>query len=854
MAHALTGSFPVDAVLGELREALQDAPAVVLEAPPGAGKTTRIPIALLDAPWLGRDRIVMLEPRRLAARAAATFMARSIGEPVGETVGYRVRNDVRVSARTRIEVVTEGILTRQLLHDPSLDGVGVVLFDEFHERSLHADTGLALVLESQQALRPSLRLVVMSATLDGVGVQGLLARATGARIPLIQALGRSYPVDISYRPAARDRPLALQVAAAVRDAITAHEGDLLVFLPGVGEIQRAATEVARVVGPEVAVHPLHGTLPTADQDAAIAPAPSGVRKVVLATSIAETSLTIDGVRVVIDSGLSRVPRFSARTGMTRLETARVTLASATQRAGRAGRTAPGHCVRLWDSAETAGLVPHGRAEILDADLSPLLLDLASAGIRDLAALAWLDEPPPAACAQARALLQLLGALDHDGRITDDGQRMIRFGTHPRLARLLLTAEQIGHAVRGARLAALLEERDVLRIERRPGELGFPRPPVDLAERLLLLEGATTPALPSGVTVDRGVLHRVREQASQYRRRVEAARSPTVDEGTALGLMVAAAYPDRIAQRREGSAGAREVRWVMRSGQGAVLESGDSLSREPWLVIADLDGQPPNARVYRAVAFDAALLDSHYAAALTVHDDVTVDESRVRAVRETRLGAIVVRSTPLRDVPDAELAAALARAAVRRGIGTLPWSRDSTQFRERLRFLHARGGDWPDVSDAALSASVEEWLAPQLLGARTLADVARVSLATALRELLDWQQRAALDTLAPTHLEVPTGSRIPLDYSDPEAPVLAVRLQEVFGWSETPRIHRNEVAVVLHLLSPAHRPVQVTRDLARFWRTSYFDVKKEMKGRYPRHVWPDDPMTATPTRRAKPRGT
>jgi ATP-dependent helicase HrpB len=852
--------LPIDAVLPALADALAAGPAVVLEAPPGAGKTTRVPLALRDAPWLA-GRIVLLEPRRLAARAAASFMARLLGESLGETVGLRMRAEVRVGPRTRIEVVTEGILTRMLVHDPSLEGVGAILFDEFHERSLHADTGLALALEAQQALREELRLVVMSATLDGEGVQQLLSRTLGRAVPRLVAEGRTFPVTMRYRPARSDAPIDQRMAAAVREVIEQEEGDVLCFLPGAAEIHRAEAALAGTLPPTVEVHPLHGTLAGDVQDAAIAPAPAGRRKVVLATSIAETSLTIEGVRVVIDGGQARVPRFSPRTGMTRLETARVTLASATQRAGRAGRVAPGVCVRLWDEAETAGLVPQARAEIAEADLAPLVLDLAAAGIRDVAALAWLDQPPAAAVAQARVLLGTLGALDGDGRLTEGGRRLARFGTHPRLARLLDAALAAGVPRLGAELVALLEERDLLRVDRRLADPRVTRAPVDLALRVLLVRGAEVP-LPTGVVVDRGRLHRVREQARRWRRQLEGGDAAlpasggglTDVEQVELAALVAAAYPERIAERRDdGTAAAAPVRWRLRGGQGAALDAGDPLARERYLAIADVDGQPPDVRIHRAAALERATLDALAAGATTVEDRVHVDGDRVRAVRVTRLGALVLREVPLRDVPAEALAAALARAAVRRGLDALPWTPASRQLLDRLRFVRARDASWPDVSDAALLDTVEHWLAPALAGCRALADVERVDLGQALRDRLDWQQRSALDQLAPTHLEVPTGSRLPVDYGDAAAPVLAVRLQEVFGWTETPRVHRGEVPVVLHLLSPAHRPVQVTRDLAGFWRTSYFDVRKEMKGRYPKHVWPDDPLTATPTRRAKPRG-
>jgi ATP-dependent helicase HrpB len=675
-------------------------------------------------------------------------------------------------------------------------------------------------------------------------------------VPIVRAEGRTYPVTVTYRPPRGDATLEQRVAHAIRDALAQHEGDVLAFLPGAAEIHRTETIVRVGVDDDTRIYPLHGMLRGDEQDDAIAPSPAGTRKVVLATSLAETSLTIEGVRVVIDSGLARVPRFAARTGMTRLETTRVTLASATQRAGRAGRVAPGVCIRLWDEAETAGLVPQARAEILDADLAPLVLELAAAGIRDPSSLAWLDAPPAAAVEQARETLRALEAIDADGRTTADGARMLRFGTHPRLARLLITAESLGHAELGSTLAALLDARDLLRVDRRAVDPRTLRVPVDLAERVALVRGSgTLSTLPLGVTVDRTGVHAVREQARSYRRRLDAAKVvPAGDALEVIGVLVAAAYPDRIAQRRDGTESARAVRYLLRSGQGATLDAADPLSREPYLAIADVDGQPPDVRVYRAAAVTRAQIEATWGHAIIDTDRVVVDDERVRATRQTRLGAIVLQETALTDVPPDQLAEALAAAVVKRGIDTLPWTKESAQLRDRLRFVHARDTSWPDVSDDALRDAAAAWLAPQLLGVRRVSDVSRVDLGAALRELLDWQQRAALDTLAPTHLAVPTGSRIAVDYSDPMAPTLAVRLQEVFGWEETPRVYRSEVPVVLQLLSPAHRPVQVTRDLAGFWRTSYHDVRKELRGRYPKHVWPDDPLTATPTRRAKPRGT
>jgi ATP-dependent helicase HrpB len=827
--------IPIDAVLPGLRRVLADHPRAVLEAPPGAGKTTRVPLALLDEPWLAGRAIVMLEPRRVAARAAAHFMARGLGEEAGGTVGYRVRLDTRVSPRTRVEVVTEGILTRMLEEDPALERYGAVIFDEFHERSLHADLGLALALESQQVLRPDLRLLVMSATLDTVGVAALLGEA-----PVVAGSGRSWPVEIRHAPRPVEGRIEGAVAATVRDALADTEGDVLVFLPGVGEIRRVEEALGAPAG--VAVLSLHGSLPPGEQDRALRADPQGRRKVVLATSVAETSLTIDGVRVVVDGGLSRVPRFSPRTGMTRLETVRVSRASATQRAGRAGRQGPGVCYRLWTAADEAGLVPHHAPEILEADLAPLALALAAAGVTDATTLRWLDPPPAASLAHARELLAELGALDAAGRVSPHGRRMARLGLHPRLAHMLLAAGDDGARALACDLAALLEERDVLRGEQGP-------PDADVRLRLDVLRARPVPHAVGPWRVLRESVERVRTHADQLRRSLRAGTQPA--DSARAGELMALAYPDRVAQRRGASR-----RYLLRNGRGAVLASDQALAREPWLAVAELDGAGAESRVLLAAPLDAEELERRFAAQVTSEDVVTWDDAAaaVRARRVTSLGAIVLREAPLRD-PDAALVAGALAAAIRtRGGGALPWSEAASRLRERLAFLHALDASWPDVSDAALLATLDDWLVPHLAGARSLEDVGRLDLAALLVAGLDHRRRRALDELAPTHVTVPSGSRLPVDYADPAAPVLAVRLQEMFGARDTPRVGGGRVPLTLHLLSPAHRPVQVTRDLAGFWATSYFDVRKDLRGRYPRHPWPEDPLAAPPTRRAKPRGT
>ncbi len=835
--------LPIDDALPALRDALRARTAAVLQAPPGAGKTTRVPLALLDEPWLAGRRIVMLEPRRLAARAAARRMAATLGERVGETVGYRVRMDTRVGPRTRVEVVTEGVLARMLQSDPALEGVGVVVFDEFHERSLHADLGLALALQSQALLREDLRLLVMSATLDGAAVAALLDGA-----PVVTSTGRAHPVEVRYLPRPAEGWIEPLVARTVREALEREPGDVLVFLPGMAEIRRTEERLAEGgTGPGVRVHALHGTLGQEEQDRALEPAPPGERKVVLATSIAETSLTIEGVRTVVDSGRMRVPRFSPRTGMTRLETVPVSRASAEQRRGRAGRVAPGVCYRLWTEPEQAGLVPHTAPEILSADLAPLALELAAWGVADPAELRWLDPPPAAAFAQARELLAQLGALDAAGAATPHGRRMAGLAAHPRIAHMLLRAAELGRAPLACDLAALLAERDPFRGE---GEA----PDADLRLRLEALRDARRGGRGGGsfrgLRVDRGALHRVLDEARHWRAELGVPARAEEGDTDAAGLLLAFAYPDRIAQRRPGQAG----RFLLRNGRGAALAGAQALADAAYLVAAELDGQGRESRVFLAAPLAEEELAAHFAEQVATEETTAWDaEARaVRARRRERLGALVLRESALPDPDPEAVAAALLEGIAREWPGSLPWSRAAVQLRERLAFLHRADPSWPDASEPALLASLPEWLGPHVYGLRRLDEVQRLDLVAVLLGLLPWERRAALDELAPTHLAVPSGSRIPVDYSDPDAPVLAVRLQEVFGLTETPRIARGAVPLTMHLLSPAQRPVQVTRDLASFWRTTYFEVKKDLKGRYPKHYWPDDPLQATPTHRVRPR--
>ncbi|HGX93957.1 MAG TPA: ATP-dependent helicase HrpB [Candidatus Tenderia sp.] len=831
-------TLPIDTVLPQLRQTLDAHTRAVLQAPPGAGKTTRVPLALLDAPWLRGRKIIMLEPRRLATRSAAHFMARCLGEAVGQRVGYRVRLDTRVGPNTRIEVVTEGILTRMLQRDPALEEVGIVIFDEFHERNLQADLGLALCLEAQAALREELRILVMSATLDGAAVSALLGDA-----PLIRSEGRCYPVAIRHASPssgrARGLPPLAQVVPVVLKALEQESGSILVFLPGAREIKRIESQLRAAVLPDdVVLTPLYGNLPQEVQDRAIAPAPPGQRKVVLATNIAETSLTIEGIRIVVDVGLVRVPTFELRSGMTRLETVQVSQASADQRSGRAGRLEPGVCYRLWP--EGLHLVPHGEPEIRTADLAALVLELAQWGSTDPTELVWLDPPPEASVAQARTLLMRLGALDRQGRITAHGEQIARLPLHPRLAHMVIKGQALGLGALACDLAALLSERDVLRSASGPKG----RREADIHQRLLVLLGDQVPE------VDRGALKHVRESARQWRQALKiGARSDHADLAMA-GVLLGFAYPDRIAQRREGGG----QRFLLSNGRGAAFISPDALAEADYLVVAQLDGAEGEARIFLAAELTLTLLQRHFGEQMEVAEFVRWDSGAeaVSARRQTRLGALVLQDKTRESVDPEVAVEAMLEGLGQMGIAALPWSKQSRQWQARVQFLHRLDGEaWPDVSDAALEAGAAQWLAPFLHGISRRSHLQRIDLMAALTALLSWQQQRQLETLAPTHISVPSGSRIAIDYAS-QPPVLAVRLQEMLGAQETPAIAGGRVRLLLHLLSPARRPLQVTQDLAGFWQGSYHEVKKEMKGRYPKHFWPDDPGQALPTARAKPR--
>ena len=841
--------LPIDSILPELRAALGAGRSAVLQAAPGAGKTTGVPPALLGERWLEGQRIVMLEPRRLATRAAARRMAQLLGEAVGETAGFRVRGESRVGRRTRIEVVTEGILTRMVQRDPSLEGIGIVIFDEYHERSLDADLALALTLEARDVLRPDLRVLVMSATLDGERVARLIGDA-----PVITSEGRLFPVETRYIERRSEMRIEEAVAAVVRRALRDDPGDVLAFLPGAGEIRRTYDLlVGGALPPGTQVFPLHGNLSPENQDRAILPSAPRERKIVLATSIAETSLTIEGVRVVVDSGLTRVPKFSPRTGMTRLDTVRVSRASADQRQGRAGRLASGACYRLWPEHEQHHLLVHSTPEILEADLAPVALELAAAGATDPAALRWLDVPPAAAYSQARELLRELGALELDepagperGRITAHGRRMLELPLHPRLAHMALAAVSLGSTRLACDVAALLSERDPLRAE------GSEPLDADIEVRLALIRARSRDTALPGQRVDADALRRIRRDSERLNDLLTARRADRSDATTSasvsVGLLVAFAYPDRIAQLRVPGSG----RFLLRNGNGAALPGAQTLSDSPHVVVAELDGRRPESRIFLAASITLEEIEAHFGEQIGT-DQIVEWNARTRAVvtREVeRLGSIVLADRPVRNPDDARVTEVLLDAIAKEGVEGLPWTDRARSLRQRLAFLRRLDTSWPDVSDTALTSTLGTWLGPHLAGARSIEDVGRLDLASALLAGLPWDRRTAIDALAPTHIVVPTGSRIPIDYGDPDAPVLAVRLQEMFGLADTPRIARGAVPLTIHLLSPAHRPVQVTRDLGGFWRGSYFEVRKELRGRYPRHYWPDDPLMAEPTKRAK----
>ncbi|MCS7069647.1 MAG: ATP-dependent helicase HrpB [Meiothermus sp.] len=820
--------LPIHEVLPALRKALESHRTAILQAPPGAGKSTVLPLELLGEPWLRGQKIWMLQPRRLAARNVAARMAALLGEEVGQTVGYRVRFESRVGPKTRLEVLTEGILTRRLQKDPSLEGVGLVIFDEFHERSLQADLGLVLCREVQQALREDLRLLLMSATLEGG-----LGQRLGA--PVLSVEGRPYPVEVRYLPRDPQGPLPGVVAGAVSRALAEHEGDILVFLPGVGEI----AQVERLLAerhPEVRIAPLYGDLPLAAQQAAILPDPER-RKVVLSTSIAETSLTIEGIRVVVDAGYARLPRFEARSGLTRLVTTRVTLDAAQQRAGRAGRLGPGVCYRLWSQATQGQLLAERKPEILEADLALLVLELAQWGVQDPAALDWLTPPPAGALRQARELLEALGALEGTA-ITERGRAMLEWPTHPRLAHLLLEGQALGQSALAADLAALLEERD-------PLPRGFS---ADVGLRLQALRQwrRTGQALHGA---EPGSLARIERLSQQWRQRLGVAPENQAPEERAVGRLLAMAYPDRLARLREGE----RLRYRLSGGRGVRLDENDLLAGTPWLAVAHLDAGLEEGRIFLAAPVAPSELLPLARPVETVAWDAR--SGVLRAQRELRVGEVVLAAEPLRHLDAARRRKLLCQVVHAEGLALLPWTAELRQWQARILSLRRWRPEegWPDVSDEHLLATLEAWLAPWLDGVWRREDFARLDLSSILGGLLPWPLPARLEALAPTRLQVPSGSHIKLSYN-PEGgpPVLAVKLQELFGLAETPTVNEGRTPVLLHLLSPAQRPIQVTQDLRSFWNQTYPEIRKELRGRYPKHPWPEDPWNALPTRKTKPR--
>lgn len=832
--------LPIDEALPELRRSLAAHQAVVLQAPPGAGKTTHVPLALLDEPWLAGRSILMLEPRRLAARAACARMSALLGEAAGRTVGYRIRFDSRVSAQTRIEVLTEGILTRRLQTDPELKNVGLVIFDEFHERHLHADLALALCLDSQKALREDLKILVMSATLDGAAVSKLLNDA-----PIVTSQGRSYPVDPRYLPRDPDGPLPQTVCDSVMEALEKNEGDVLVFLPGAWEIRRTQELLQARIGSRAELFPLYGDLPWEAQDRAIQPL-AGRRKIVLATPIAETSLTIEGVRVVVDGGFARVPQFDPGSGLSRLTTVRISRASSEQRAGRAGRLAPGTCYRLWSETTQRGLVPQSLPEIRGADLAPLALELAAWGVRDARTLSWLDPPPEAAMNQARELLVELDAVDAEGRITETGRAMARLPLHPRLSHMLFAAQQLGQGALACDIAALLSERDIL--------TGEARRSADFVQRVEALQAFRKNGRPGAQShqADANACTRVNQAAQQFQRLLSSGKSSPAMDVRQTGLLLALAYPDRVALARPPG----EARYLLASGRGARLHESEMRLRQPCIVAASLDAGATEGLIYSAAPLDMDALREHLAAHVRRDDVVRWDAPQqvVIARREERFGALVLDSKPLTKADPEKIRSAMLEGIRRLGIEALPWTREAREWQTRVLSLRQwlPDEDWPDVSDAALGETLADWLGPYLDGVSRRDHLARLDLLSILKARLDWDRGRRLEEGAPTYLEVPSGSHLRLEYIPGESPVLRVKLQEMFGLADTPRVAWGKIPVTLHLLSPAQRPIQVTQDLRGFWERTYPEVKKELKGKYPKHPWPDDPWTATPTRRAKRR--
>ncbi|WP_345974941.1 ATP-dependent helicase HrpB [Sulfurimonas sp. HSL3-7] len=835
-------NLPIRQVIPRIVTTLSESNRLVLQAPPGAGKTTAVPLTLLDETWLEGRQIIMLEPRRLAARNAAARMAELLGEKVGETVGYQIRADRCVSSRTKIIVVTEGILTRMLQGDPAIENAALLIFDEFHERSLHGDLALALALQSQALLRDDLKIMVMSATLNTEAIAALLSNA-----PVITSEGRSFPVENIYLDSKTPHPSPMQLSAliakTVGDVLRREKGSILVFLPGVREIKKTEAKLRETFKEDnLIIAPLYGDMSKQAQDAAIRPCSEGKRKIVLATNIAETSLTIEGITVVIDAGLQRVATFDSGSGMNRLHTLPVSQDAAVQRSGRAGRLSPGRCYRLWH--EHRPLARHSTPEIMTSDLVPMMLELANWGVEEVDELQWLDLPPAAAVEHARELLRELGALEGN-TITPHGRKILELGTHPRLAHMILKGSELGYGETGCLIAALLSEKEIF--------TGSARHSADLSLRVNALQERH-----SGSHIDQGAFRRVLETASALRKKLNSSGKIKQSRADTVGLLLGFAYPDRIA----GCRGPKESRYLLSGGKGAVLNSEDGLFGEPYLVIADLDAAGNNARIFRGAALFETTMQEYFGD-LIVKERLTRwnDESeRVEAREVTRLGAITLNERPLRNIDDSEIKMALLGAVREKGLDTLTWSKEALALRQRMDFLNywkeqddkaaALIGDLPDVSDTWLLEHLEQWLLPHLERVKSFKACRKLDTYTMLSSLLTWDQKKHIDILAPARIKVPSGSDIRLNYEDPASPVLAVRLQELFGMLETPRLINGTVAITIELLSPAHRPMQVTKDLYSFWESTYHEVKKELRGKYKKHYWPDDPFTARATSKTK----
>ncbi|WGL16951.1 ATP-dependent helicase HrpB [Microbulbifer bruguierae] len=841
--------LPIHEVLPALLDTLNTHNNAVLQAPPGAGKTTAVPLALLQSPWLDGRKIIMLEPRRLAARSAAARMAELLGESVGKTVGYQIRAERKSSRDTRILVVTEGILTRLLQSDPELADTALVIFDEFHERNLQGDLALALCLQSQEVLREDLKLLVMSATLDADAVASLLDNA-----PVITSEGRAYPVEVEYLSHQQipddPRQLPALMSRKIRELIEQQEGSLLAFLPGVGEIRQVESALREALGSrnDILIASLYGDLKKEQQDAAITPCPEGRRKIVLATNVAETSLTIEGIRLVVDSGLMRESRFDPNTGMNRLLTTQISQASATQRTGRAGRLSAGYCLRLWSESTQRGMAKKNSAEILISDLAPVMLELAKWGVSDVRELRWLDLPPPGPTAQAQELLIELGALDRELRITDHGTMMLNLGTHPRLAHMMLKSVEFGLEESACLLAALLSDRDIFR-----GEQRWDR---DIHKRMEVLIGV---AKNSGA--DFGAIQRIRQQAKTWRAQLPGnsdGKAEAPDQFDITGVLLGFAYPDRIAKSRHD----RERRFLLSGGRGAHFSHDDELALQDYIVVADLDGQGRDARIQLGARISRDALEKYFSDLIETDESITWDNNAGRAVAsiQTRLGRLVVEEKPAKDISPALLSRALLDAIRQTGLRILPWDKDAESLLERVRFLQTECDNFsdlvgslslPDWTEKSLLETLDEWLLPHLDGFSKLDHLKQLDVKTILQSQLDWSTQQQLESLVPSHIEVPSGSRIAIQYRE-TPPVLPVRLQEMFGLAQTPTILNGRYPLMIHLLSPAQRPVQVTRDLASFWQNTYQDVKKELRIKYQKHFWPDDPTTAQATNKTKKR--